>query len=136
MTVGLNTPLWLVVGVLVVLGSSSGLTNQIAVSALSRIKKEEAQEISNASTLLSVLRAAAPMGVATIASFVQARSQHYLPALAAQGLSGNVVQRTSTLFAMHEGFLVTALLALIAVGAFCCTPRGKPQMPIDEHTTG
>ena len=133
MNLALNTPIWMIVCLLFLLGGASGMTNQIAVSALSQIKREEEREITNATTLLSVLRAAAaPMGVAIIASFVQARSQLYMPKLSAQGLAGSLLQHQSYLFAMHEGFLVTAILALIALVAMCCVPRRKKTLTAES----
>jgi EmrB/QacA subfamily drug resistance transporter len=134
-TLNLNTPPWMVVGILLLLGGSSGFNGQIQVLALLRIKQEETQEITNASTLFTVLRAAAaPLGVATIASIVQARSQHYLPSLAAQGLSANVAQRASILLGMHDGFLITTLMAHLAAGVIWCVPRAtSPRVPIDKR---
>ena len=130
-TLALDTPVWMLVCLFLLLGSATGMTNQIAVSALSRIKKEEEQAIANASTLLSVLRAtAAPMGVATIASFVQVRSQHYMHTLEAQGLSGAALLHQSSLFAMHNSFLLASLLILAALGTMCCVPRN--QGPLDN----
>ncbi len=124
MTLALDTPIWMIVCLFLLLGGASGMTNQIAVSALSRIKKEEELAIANASTLLSVLRAtAAPLGVAIIASFVQVRSQQHMQSLQAQGLTGTLLAHQSSLLAMHDNFLLTSLLVLIALGSMCCVPH-------------
>jgi hypothetical protein len=75
MTLALNTPIWMVVGILIVFGCGLALGFQIPVAAMSRIKQEEQQEIANGSTLISVIRGtAAPMGVALLSSIVQARA--------------------------------------------------------------
>jgi MFS family permease len=128
MTLALDTPIWMIVGFLFLLGCQGGLTNQIPVSALSQIKKEEEQEIANASTLLAVLRAAAaPLGVAIFASFVQNRSQYYLESLSRQGITGAVLQPQSILFAMHESFLSASVLALVAFAVMAFVPRRKKE---------
>lgn len=134
MTLALDTPIWVLVGLFLLLGSASGMTSQIAVSALSQIKKAEEQAIANASTLLSVLRAtAAPMGVAIIASFVQTRSQSYLRTLDTRNLAETTLLHQSSLFAMHDSFLLVSLLILVALGAMCCVPRGQSTRENSEH---
>ena len=131
-TLALNTAIWIIVGIMLLLGCSSGLTQQIPVSAMSHIKKEDAKAVAYGSTLVTVLRAlAAPLGVATISSFVQVQSQQHTSSLAAQGFTGKLLQQQSTLLAMHQSFLVVALLALAAVAAMCFVPKrikgGKDQ---------
>lgn len=124
MTLALDTPIWILVCLFLFLGTANAMTNQVGVSAISQIEKEEEQAIANASTLLSVLRAAAaPLGVAIIASFVQTRSQHFQQTLSGQGLSKVVWLRQSELLALHNSFLLGAFLILIAFGTMCCVPR-------------
>ncbi len=126
MTLTLLTPIWKIVGMLLLLGCASGLLLQIPVSAMSRIKKEEHKEVANGSTLIVVLQStAAPLGVAVFSSIVQGRSQQYAIHLAAQGIIGELLRLQSTLLAMHESFLVAALLLLLAVGMMCLVPRRK-----------
>src|SRR5690606_34352059 len=55
----LETPIWMIVGILSLLGASFGLAQQIPVSAMSRIEKDEQQEVANGSTLITVLHATA-----------------------------------------------------------------------------
>ncbi|GHO96618.1 hypothetical protein KSF_066660 [Reticulibacter mediterranei] len=59
MMLALDTPIWMLVCLFLFLGAANAMTNQVGVSALSQMKREEEQAIANASTLLSVLRAAA-----------------------------------------------------------------------------
>ncbi|GHO84650.1 MDR family MFS transporter [Dictyobacter formicarum] len=123
MTLALQTPIWIIIGILILLGCSFGLGQQTPVAAMSRIDKEEHQEVSNGSTLITVLRAvAAPMGVAILSSIVQARSQYYMTSLAAQGVSGAQLQQQSSLLAMHQSFLVAAVIALLAMLAMFFVP--------------
>lgn len=124
MTLALTTAIWMIVGMLILLGSASALAQQIPVAAMSRIKKEESKEVTNGSTLLTVLQAtAAPLGVAVFSSIVQVRSQHYTASLAAQGMKGELLQLQSTLLAMHESFLIAALLALVASVTMYLVPK-------------
>ncbi|MGZ3623568.1 MAG: hypothetical protein ACXWPG_10760, partial [Ktedonobacteraceae bacterium] len=126
---------WKIVGILLLLGCASGLVQQIPVSAMSRIKKEEQEEIANGSTLLIVLQAtAAPLGVAAFSSIVQGRSQQYITRLASQGITGELVQLQSTLLAMRESFLLAVLLILLAFGMMCFVPsRRKEKNEQAEH---
>ncbi len=127
MTLALNTPIWMIVGILILLGAAFGLTRQIQVSAMSRIEKDERKEIANASTILSVLHAtAAPMGVALLASLVEVRSRQYAIDLAAQGVTGPLLEQQSTVLAMHTSFLVASCFALAALAAMSFVP--KPSM--------
>ena len=122
----LNTPIWMLVGILILLGCASGLTSQITVAAMSHIEKEEQKEVAHGSTLVTVLRSiAAPLGVATFSSIVQTRSQQYTTYLAAQGITGELLQQQSSLLAMHESFLVASFLALLALVTMCFVPRRK-----------
>lgn len=134
-TLTLTTPIWKIVGMLLLLGCASGLLQQIPVAAMSRIQKEEHKEIANGSTLLIVLQAtAAPLGVAVFSSIVQARSQQYTILLATQGIKGELVQLQSTLLAMHESFLLAVLLLLVALGMMCLVPpRRKETNEQAEH---
>ena len=123
MTLTLTTPIWRIVGILLLLGCASALVQQIPVAAMSRIDKEEHQEIANGSTLIIVLQAtAAPLGVAVFSSLVQQRSQQYSMFLTTQGLTGELLQLQSTLLAMHESFLLAAFLILVAFGMMCLVP--------------
>ena len=135
MTLTLTTPIWKIVGILLLLGCASGLVQQIPVAAMSRIKKEEQKEIANGSTLLIVLQAtAAPLGVAVFSSIVQGRSQLYITRLASQGITGELVQLQSTLLAMRESFLLAVLLILVAFGMMCLVPsRRKEKNEQAEH---
>ncbi len=128
-TLTLTTPIWKIVGMLLLLGCASGLVQQIPVAAMSRIKKEENEEIANGSTLITVLQStAAPLGVAVFSSIVQGRSQQYSALLATQGLTGKFLQLQSTLLAMHESFLLAVLLLLIALGMMCLVPPRRKEM--------
>ena len=132
-TLALNTPIWIIVGMLILLGCAFGLSQQIPVAAMSQIEKEKHTEIAHGSTLVSVLQAtAAPMGVAVLSSIVQTRSQQYTINLAAQGITGKLLQQQSALLAMHEGFLVASFLALVALVVMCFVPkrrRGMKEQP-------
>lgn len=129
MTLTLATPIWKIVGILLLLGSASGLIQQIPVAAMSRINKEEHKEIANGSTLITVLQStAAPLGVAVFSSLVQGRSQQYSILLAAQGLTGELLRLQSTLLAMHDSFLLAALLILVAFGMMCLVPSRRREM--------
>lgn len=128
-TLALNTLIWIIVGMLILLGCAYGLSQQIPVAAMSQIEKEQQTEIAHGSTLVSVLQAtAAPMGVAVLASIVQTRSQQYTSNLAAQGITGDLLRQQSSLLAMHEGFLVASLLALVALVAMCFVPKRRGVM--------
>ena len=135
MTLTLTTPIWKIVGILLLLGCASGLVQQIPVAAMSHIKKEERKEIANGSTLLIVLQAtAAPLGVAVFSSIVQGRSQQYITRLSTQGITGELVQLQSTLLAIHESFLLAVLLILVAFGMMCLVPsRRKETKERAEH---
>ena len=129
MTLTLATPIWKIVGILLLLGSASGLIQQIPVAAMSRINKEEHKDIANGSTLITVLQStAAPLGVAVFSSLVQGRSQQYSILLAAQGLTGELLRLQSTLLAMHDSFLLAALLILVAFGMICFVPPRRREM--------
>ena len=134
-TLTLTTPIWKIVGILLLLGCASGLVQQIPVAAMSRIKKEEHKEIANGSTLLIVLQAtAAPLGVAVFSSIVQGRSQQYILRLATQGITGELALLQSTMLAMHESFLLAVLLILVAFGMMCLVPpRRKETNKQVEH---
>ncbi len=128
-TLTLTTPIWKIVGILLLLGCASGLVQQIPVAAMSRIQKEEGEEIANGSTLIIVLQStAAPLGVAVFSSLVQGRSEQYSILLTAQGLRGELLQLQSTLLAMHDSFLLAALLILVAFGMMCLVPPRKKEM--------
>ena len=128
-TLTLNTPVWIIVGILLLLGCAAGFLGQIPVAAMSQIEKEEHQEVTNGSTLVSVLRAiAAPMGVAVLSSIVQAQSQQFTRSLASQGITGELLQQQSSLLAMHESFLVASFLALLALVTMCFVPRKRNRM--------
>jgi EmrB/QacA subfamily drug resistance transporter len=136
MTLALNTPIWMIVGMLALMGCASAFMQQIPVAAMSRIRKEEGKEVTNASTLATVLQAtAAPMGVAVFSSIVLVRSQQYTLSLAAQGLKGEVLQLQSSLLAMHESFLVAVFLILVALVALCFVPKRSRREPIIQSET-
>jgi DHA2 family multidrug resistance protein len=129
MTLTLATPIWKIVGILLLLGSASGLVQQIPVAAMSRIHKEEHKEVANGSTLLIVLQStAAPLGVAVFSSLVQGHSQQYSILLATQGLTGELLRLQSTLLAMHDSFLLAALLIIVAFGMMCLVPSRRREM--------
>ena len=122
----LTTPIWMIVGILILLGCASGLVQQIPVAAMSRIEKEEQEEVANGSTLLTVLQAlSAPLGVAVLSSIVQARSQQYKTSLSMQGINGELLRQLSSLLAMRESFLIAAILLLLALVAMCFVPRRR-----------
>ena len=122
----LNTPIWMIVGMLILLGCAYGLAQQIPVAAMSRIEKEEHKEVANGSTLFTVIQStAAPLGVAMLSSFVSVRSQQYGMHLSMQGLRGELLQLQSSLLAMHEAFLISSLLTVMALLAMCFVPRRR-----------
>lgn len=127
MTLTLETPIWFFVGIMVLLGCASGFGQQISVSAMSNIEKDQRKQVANGSTLVSVMHAtAAPLGVAVMSSIVQARSQQYSAVLSAQGVTGDLLQQQSLLLAMHGSFLVATVLACAAVVAMYCVPKRTP----------
>jgi EmrB/QacA subfamily drug resistance transporter len=126
MVLTLNTAIWIIVGILILLGCAYGLTQQIPVAAMSQIEKEDGKEVANGSTLLTVLQAtAAPMGIAVLSSFVSVRSQQYTLHLSMEGITGEVLHLQSSLLAMHEAFLVSSLLTIVALLAMCFVPRRR-----------
>jgi EmrB/QacA subfamily drug resistance transporter len=128
-TLALNTPIWTIVGILILLGIAFGFVHQIPVSAMSQIEKDEHKEVANGSTLLTVLHAtAAPMGVALLSSIVQTRSEQHIINLAGQGINGELLQQQSTLLAMHESFLIASFLILVALAAMCFVPKRRKSM--------
>lgn len=124
LTLSLTLPLWAVLGILAVLGSAFALTQQLPVAAMSQIDKHESAEIANGSTLVSVLQAtAAPLGVAVLSSLVALRTPQHALTLAPSGLSGEVLERQSTLAAMHESFALALGLTLIAFIVMAFVPK-------------
>jgi MFS family permease len=120
----LDTSLVMIVGILILLGSAGALLQQVPVSAMSNIGKDERQAIANGSTLLTVLHAtAAPMGVALLSSIVQIRSQQYRLALAGSELAPALVEPQSTLLAMHESFFLAGCLVVVALIAMLLVPK-------------
>lgn len=127
-TLTLSTLIWMVVGIMLLLGCSYGFTQQLPVTAMSQIAKEERKEVANGSTLLSVLQAtAAPMGVAVLSSFVSARSQQYALSLRIEGITGALLRLQGTLLAMHEAFLASSLLTIVALLAMFFVPGRKKE---------
>lgn len=125
----MNTPIWMVVGILVLVGSASGLINQIPVSAMSQIEKDEHKEVANGSTILTMLHAtAAPMGVALLSSMVEGRSQQYAQSLATEGVTGELLQQQSTLLAMHNSFFIASCLVLTALVVMSLVPKRNKRM--------
>jgi DHA2 family multidrug resistance protein len=125
----MNTPIWRVVGILVLVGAASGLVNQIPVSAMSQIEKDEHKEVANGSTILTMLHAtAAPMGVALLSSTVQGRSRQYAQNLAAEGVTGEFLQQQSTLLAMRNSFFIASCLVLIALIVMSFVPKRNKRM--------
>ncbi len=126
-TLGLDTSMVMIVGILILLGSAAALLQQIPVSAMSRIGKDERQAVANGSTLLTVLHAtAAPMGVATLSSIVQIRGQQYLATLATSDVPAAFSESQSTLLAMHESFFLAAVLVIVALVAMIFVPKRQP----------
>ena len=133
-TLTLNTPMWMMVGILILVGAASALTRQISVSAMSQIDKDEHKEVANGSTILTVLHAtAAPMGVALLSSMVQGQSQRYAQSLAAEGVTGDLLQQQSTLLAMHNSFLIASCLVLTATVAMGLVPK-RNKRAIEQPT--
>lgn len=120
----LLTPAWMIVGILILLGWANGLNQQIPVSAMSRIEKEEYQEVANGSTLITVLRnIAAPLGVAMLSGVVQIRTQVHLHSPASQTLPGELLVQQSSLLAMHDSFLLAAFLTVAALASMYFVPK-------------
>jgi EmrB/QacA subfamily drug resistance transporter len=125
----LDTAIWVIVGILLLLGCAYGMTQQIPVAAMARIQKEEGKEVANGSTLLTVLQStAAPLGVAIISSLVSVRSQQYLLSLSKHQLGGELLQLQSSLSAMHEAFLLASSLTIVALLAMCFVPRRRKSL--------
>ncbi len=125
-TLSLQTPIWMMVGIFLLLGSANGLAQQIPVSAMSRIEKEEQQEVANASTLITILRAvAAPLGVAVLSSIVQLHTQMYVKNQASQPLPGELFTQHSALLALHDSFLLASCLAAVAVVTMYFVPQKR-----------
>jgi DHA2 family multidrug resistance protein len=126
MTLTLTTPIWKIVGMLLLLGCASGLIQQIPVAAMLNVNKEKHKEVANGSTIITVLQStAAPLGVAVFSNFVQGRSQQYTIQLATHRITGELLQLQSTLLAMHEAFLLALLLLLVALGVMWLVPPRK-----------
>jgi EmrB/QacA subfamily drug resistance transporter len=124
MLLAMDTPIWMVVGILALGGAASAFTRQIGVSAMSQIEKDKRKEVAHGSTLLTVLHAtAAPMGVALLSSMVQGRSEQYTQRLAAEGITGELLQQQSTLLAMHSSFFIACCLMLAALVAMSIVPK-------------
>lgn len=112
-----TTPIWILIVILALLGCSGALSQQISVAAMVRIAKDEHRELANASTLLTVLRSfAAPLGVAVLSSIVQGQSLRYRLQLQTSGIAGDVLDRQSSLLAMHTSFLIGVGFVLLAIG--------------------
>lgn len=119
----LQTPIWMIVGILVLLGWANGLAQQIPVSAMSRIEKDEQKEVATGSTLITVLRnIAAPLGVALLSSVVQVQTQVHLHSSASQTLSGEQLIQQSSLLALHDSFLLAAFLTVVALTTMYFVP--------------
>jgi EmrB/QacA subfamily drug resistance transporter len=118
-TLALDTPIWMLVGIFILLGLANGLAQQIPVSAMSRIEKEAQQEIANGSTLITVLRAvAAPLGVALLSSIAQLQTQMYLKDHVSQRLQGE-------LFAQHSALLLASCIAFVALVTMYFVPKKR-----------
>jgi EmrB/QacA subfamily drug resistance transporter len=125
---GLETPVWMLIGILAALGLANGLAQQIPVSAMSRIERDELKEVTNGSTLVTVLRAlAAPIGVTLLSSVVQIQTQTYLKlkSSAAQQLPGQQLMQQSALLAMHDSFLLATFLAVVALAVMYFVPKKR-----------
>ena len=128
-TLALDTPVWMIVGILILLGCASGLTRQIPVAAMSQIERENQTEIAHGSTIVTVLQAnAAPLGVAVLSSIVQAQSLQYMRSLTVQGITGELLIQQSSLLAMHESFLIASFLAIVALVAMCFVPKRRESL--------
>lgn len=135
-TLTLDTSILTIIGILILLGSAYGFVQQIPVTAMSRIEKEERQEVANGSTLLSVLQAtAAPLGVAFLSSFVSARSYQYTVQLSKRGLTGMLLQNQSSMMAMHEAFLLSSFLTAMALLAMYFVPRKSKNQQAEGANT-
>lgn len=132
----LQAPIWTIVGILILLGWANGLAQQIPVSAMSLIEKEEQREVANGSTLITVLRnIAAPLGVALLSNVVQIRTQVYLHPPASQGLPGELLTQQSSLLAMHDSFLLATFFTVVALAVMYFVPGKRKQREIQrEHT--
>lgn len=101
----LNSPFWWLQLLLVLLGLSLGLTGQpLVVAALADIS--EAQQVADASTITTVTRSvAASMGVALLATYVQAQTKVHFTHLAEQVTAssplGQLLPRLQGLFLLH-----------------------------------
>ncbi|HET8843791.1 MAG TPA: MFS transporter, partial [Ktedonobacteraceae bacterium] len=132
----LQAPIWTIVGILILLGWANGLAQQIPVSAMSLIEKEEQREVANGSTLITVLRnIAAPLGVALLSNVVQIRTQVYLHQPASQGLPGELLAQQSSLLAMHDSFFLATFFTVVALAVMYFVPGKRKQREIQrEHT--
>jgi MFS family permease len=135
-TLSLDTSIWMLIGILIVLGLANGLAQQIPVSAMSRIEKEAQQEIANGSTLITVLRAvAAPLGVAILSSIVQLQTQMHLKDHASQTLPGELFTRQSALLALHDSLLLATGIAVVALVAMYIVPKNRTSMQKQPERT-
>ena len=132
----LSALLWMIVAIMVVQGVAYSQLQQVPVFAMSSIQKEQQKEVAHGSTLVTLLHStAAPLGVVLLSSIVQSRSQLYSGQLAAQGLSGSLLQKQSTLLGMHDGFKVAALLLATALVAVCLV-RSAVRRPASQTKAG
>jgi MFS family permease len=133
----LGTPVGLIVALLALMGCAFAFLTQITVTAMSRIEKTEAQEIANGSTLISVLHAtAAPMGVALVSSVVQTRSLAHTAELAAAGMNAALAEMQGALQAMHDSFLIAAVLVVLALIAMFFVPKRRLKTAVVEEAQG
>jgi hypothetical protein len=133
-TIELDTPLWMVLGIMVVFGCAVDLIQQLPVAAMSQIELDQPEEIANGSTLLTVLQStAAPIGVAALSSIVRLKSEYFSNVLGAQGVKDELLRRQSSLLAMCDSFFIALLLALLAVASMCFVPR-RIRRPQPEQT--
>lgn len=112
---GIETSVWLIVVILIVLGASYALLQQVQVAAMSQISKDDHAAVANGSTLYSVLTAtAAPLGVALLSGLAEARSRVY---------GATLPELPSLALAMHDGFRVAVVLVLLALVTLWFVPK-------------
>jgi EmrB/QacA subfamily drug resistance transporter len=120
-TLTINEPVWMIVGMLALVGVGAAFAGQIQVAAMARIPTHEQQEVTNGATLVTVMRSiAAPIGVTLLAVLVQARSVAHAAAMAGERLAPNTLHRQASLLAMHDAFLLGAALAIPAAVLLWC----------------
>jgi EmrB/QacA subfamily drug resistance transporter len=127
-TLGLNSAVIAIVACMVLLGCAGGMSGQVSVLAMSNIERQEIGAVTNASTLLVVLRATgAPLGIALLTSVVQRIGQPNSAKFAHIPFANSIAVRLATLQGMHFSFATAATLGVIALLLLSNIPKNARQ---------